>query len=382
MRRIIPLILAAVLLFSAAACTSQNVPAPTPTGDPSAERFVTEEPAVFPADSTETPAPSDSPEPTPEPTPTPTPKPAFRNPFNGSPMEEPLTERPFTVMINNLAPALPHCGVSKVDILYEVLAEGGVTRMLGVFSDIADVDRVGPVRSIRPYFLDVALSYDAVIGHAGGSEAAYYRIYVEGLETIDGVREGFSFPAFYRDPDRIWNGVEHALFVPGEALKMAAEEKGFDISLPEGYDSGLRWADEDPTPEDGDVAEEITVSFGYKFTSFHYDKKTGLYSAFQQGTDYIDGDTNEKVLFRNIITFTATTWVLDDYGRLSVDLFSGGEGRFFCGGKTVPITWEHEDVNSPFHYYLEDGSELELAEGKTFIAILPDYGGVDYFEAN
>ena len=374
MKRIFAIMLAALLLLGAAGCSERGQtagPKPAETNEPAIKPPVKEDP--LPTKPTEPPVETEEPVPTEEP------EPAYRHPLNGSPLEEPYMGRPVTVMINNLNKAMPHCGTSNADILIECLAEGGVTRMQAVYSDVSGIEKIGPVRSIRPYFLDIALSFKSVIGHAGGSEAAYGRIKNEGLQNIDGVRGSYSFNVFYRDPNRLWLGYEHALFTTGDNLVKCAGEKQYPLTLDEPYDSGLHFV-KDATPADGESAETVDITFSpAKTTKLFYNKDSGQYSLLQHGADYIDENTGDLVLFKNFIAIYTNQKVLDDYGRLAVDTTSGGRGYFACGGQFVSITWERAE-GEPFHYYLEDGSDLEVNIGTTYIAILPEGGaGTVYF---
>lgn len=371
MKRYFLLLLAMLLLLSAAGCSTRGAKekppaeteAPASTVLPNQKRKAAEPPAE-----TEAPVPTEEPEP------------AYRNPFNGEGMDEPLTARPFTLMFDNHPQALPHCGVSQADILYEVLAEGGLTRMMGVFSDIESAEKLGPVRSIRPYFLDIAISYGAVIGHAGGSDAAYSRIRAERLNNIDGVRSGYSFAAFYRDQERRRSGadLEHTLFTTGESLVKCAEERGYILTVDADYSTGLRFV-KDGTPGDGDTAEKVTLDFGGRGNVLSYDAASGCYTMHEHNTDYVDGNTGEKVGFRNLLVIFAPTAVLDNYGRLSINTTAGGGGFFACGGKYVPITWTRSE-GGVFHYDLENGSGLKLGAGRSYIAILPANQGSAEFE--
>ena len=117
-------------------------------------------------------------------------------------------------MINNIGVALPHCGISGADIIYEILAEGNITRMMAIFSDINKANGpIGSMRSSRPYYIETALSYDAIYVHAGGSEQAYSDIASKGVNNIDGVRGNYdASSAFYRDKNRQQYGYEHSLF--------------------------------------------------------------------------------------------------------------------------------------------------------------------------
>jgi hypothetical protein len=275
-------------------------------------------------------------------------------------------------MVNNMYDALPQCSISNADIIYEVLAEGGITRMMAIFSDIRSAEHLGSIRSIRPYYIDISLGYGAVTVHAGGSEAAYSRIYFEKFDDIDGVRGQYSFPVFYRDQARRSAGylVEHTLFTEGQNLYDLSVEKGFELTLPEDYDNGLHFV-KDATPEDGQSAEEVKITFNIgKYTDLHYHEDTGMYTAYQYQHDYVDGNTDELVEFRNVIIFEAVGRVLDEYGRRSFNLFDEGNGFYLCGGKMEPITWKRANLEDCFHYYRADGSELTVSQGKTYIAIM------------
>ena len=150
------------------------------------------------------PAPDPSPEPvptaapTPEPTPTPYDGPI--NPLTGLPLLSGTPEdRPIAIMLNNLKGALPQLGVSRADIIYELLAEGGITRMLGIYQSVEGVGNIGSVRSSRPYYLELALGHDAVYLHAGGSPDAYAKIRAWNVTALDCVNGPYEGTLFWRD---------------------------------------------------------------------------------------------------------------------------------------------------------------------------------------
>jgi hypothetical protein len=359
MKRFITLVLVLLLLLFAGCSNSDTV---TDTPDPEAPATAAPPSAV----------PTLSPTPTPEPTPLP-----YLNGLNGERSEKDFgNTRPFAVMINNIVYAMPQCGVSQADIIYEALAEGGVTRMMAIFSDLTESEAktIGSMRSIRPYFIEIGLAYDAIIVHAGGSEQAYSDIKTKDADNIDGVR-GPGASAFYRDPNRQAYGIEHSLFTTPENIleQVAALEYETEHSTAD-FDYGLRFVEEaaDAIPASGKAASSIDVDFGgQKMTYLAYDSAAGVYTAVQHNQDYIDGDTGSAVKFDNVLILYADTKVLDNYGRRSIDLDGTGEGHYACGGKYVDITWSHGSTGTQFSYTLADGSELELAPGHSYIAIVP-----------
>ena len=345
-------------------------PAPEASATPSAQPTAAPSPAAV-----QTPAPSPAPTPTPEPEPTPEPtpepEPAYRNPFNGAPLEERWTARPYALMVNNHPDAQPQCGIAGADIIYELLAEGQITRMLMIFSDMEHAGTLGSIRSVRPYYQDICLGYGAVLVHAGGSEEAYDRISSMHIQNIDGVRGWYNVPVFYRDQDRLDAGyaLEHTLFARGEDIVAAAREKGYSQEVGADYDSGLRFSGS-AAPETGDGADTVSINFNNKRTTLNFDPETGTYTAEQLGKPYADGLTGEVPAFSNVLILYAPIYVIDDYGRLRVDLVGSGEGFYARNGRYIPITWSKTGVYAPFTYRTEEGEGLALIPGKTYIAIL------------
>lgn len=342
MKKLLPIVLSLSLMLALAACgdiTTED--SPSPDSSPA----VSDEPVVY------------------------------TNPLTGEVVdEEPENTRPFAVMINNINVALPHCGTSQADIIYEVLAEGDITRMEAIFSDVSDVEKIGSMRSARPYFIEIALSYDAIYVHAGGSEQAYSDITTKNVDSIDGVRTTFTADVFYRDPDRMAYGYEHSLFTSGEGILAGVAEKGYDL-MHEGddYDYGLNFATdgEEVDMTGGVAASNVDVSFGgLKHTYLTYDSSTSLYSAEEYDETIVDGNNNEPLEFKNILVLYAETSIIDDYGRRSVDLDGEGSGKFICNGESIDITWEHDGTGDCFRYYVGD-EELTLGVGKSYIAIVP-----------
>ncbi len=357
MKRIICLLLTAVLALSLCACSGgKNDPEPTQTAEPSAT--VTLEPS-------ETPQPSEEP----------SPEPAFRGPLTGLPMDEALAgQKPVAVMLNNIKAAMPQQGNSRADIIYEVLAEGGITRMLGVYEDIASVGYIGSVRSARLYYLELALGHDAAFVHAGGSPEFYEYREKWGLTTADGVKGYYSGSGlFWRDRERIaghYYAYEHSLLTSGEKIAEILSARGLMGAHKAGYTYEMDFA-EDGTPTGGQAAAVVTVPFSAsKTTTFRYDAASGLYLAEQYGGAMTDGNDGAQVSVTNVLVLRTKCTVVDDKGRLTVDL-SEGEGWFACGGQLVPIKWEKGDRGSQLRYFTADGQPLTLGRGRSYVCIIP-----------
>lgn len=248
------------------------------------------------------------------------------NPLTGEALSAPYDgSRPYAVMINNIQVAMPQCGTSHADIMYEVLAEGGVTRMMAIFSGLEGETPLGSIRSLRPYYLSIARSYDAIMVHAGASEGAYADLSNTGWDHIDGVQGANSGNYYYRVQSRIDNaGYEHSLFIDMEDAVAYAEAMDCRFQH-EDYENALVFSDQPLTG--GTPASQVTVHFRTsKTTSFTYDAGTKLYAGAQYGSDWADGNDGTVLEFRNLLVLYADTKTIDDYGRLGGDAHREGRG--------------------------------------------------------
>lgn len=319
----------------------------------------------------ESPTPSQSEE---EPSPSPT---GPANPLTGEAMEDEgqIKARPVAVMLNNITAALPQQGNSGADIIYEVVAEGGITRMLGVFQSLDGVDIIGSVRSSRPYFVELAMGMDAVYVHAGGSEDAYSCMASWGTDHMDGVRGVYSGNGmFWRSRNRIAGksyAAEHSLITSGESIQKYLADSGFRLEHDEKWTSPMSFI-EDGTPQGGSEAKTVQVShYGNKTTLFRYDEAAKKYLVEEYGGAYIDGNTGEQIAVTNVLALRARMADMrDGYGHVAITL-DRGDGWFACGGKVIPITWEKGSYGEALSYYTQDGKPLELGVGKTYVNIIP-----------
>lgn len=309
----------------------------------------------------------------------------YTNPLTGEGCDTDYSDvRPYAIMLNNLTRALPQYSVGEADIIYEILAEGGITRMMAVFQDLSKVDKIGSIRSARHYYVEMAMGHDAVYLHAGGSPQAYTLINSGAIASVDGVKGGISNDVFYRDQDRIHSaGYEHSMFTTGERItKYVGTASSIRHDHYEGYNYPQTFV-EDATPANGKEATLIRAAFtSSKKTSFQYDAATGLYGVYEYGSTYIDGNSNEQVFVKNVLCLLTDVSVIpgDTAGRLNVRTTGEGKGYFACGGKYVEINWSRKDANSPMSYTLADGTPLSLNVGNSYVCVLSKNASVTWTE--
>lgn len=277
--------------------------------------------------------------------------------------------RPYAVMINNHAKArINHAGLDDAYIVYEAIAEGGLTRLMAIFKD-KDTDRIGSVRSSRPYFLDYALENDAIYVHFGGSSQALSDIKTLDIDNIDGMSTA---SAFWRDRT-LGVALEHTAFTNMEKLKSAVSDKGYrnktNKKLLLNYKVDEFNLD---SKEDSIVANNISIPYShYVVTSYTYDAEKKVYNRFVNGVAHTDGITKGQYTAKNIIVMKVNNYSLDSYGRQKLDNIGSGDGYYITNGYAVPIVWEKESRSSQTIYRYSDGTEIDVNDGNTYIQIQP-----------
>ncbi len=321
-------------------------------------------------------------EPTPEPE---EPKRIF-NYLNGTTVtEEERDRRPVAIMLNNLKKSLPQEGLCSGDVYYECAAEGGITRLMMLVSDIDDLGTVGSVRSSRDYFVDFIANHDAIYVHAGGSELAYAKIGWRGIDNLDGVNM-YLPSTFWRDTWRMYNiGYEHSMMTSGEGIAAGIKQKGYRTTLDEAQVPMFNFYDEETDHQlIGSPAPHVhMISTSIQTVDFVYDSETGEYLRYQyNGTPHVDGTTGEQLSVKNvIILFTDIALIPGDAaGRLSVGTVGSGQGYYITNGKRKVINWSRETKTSTVHLEYRNGDELILNSGKTFICVVDDSvaGKIDF----
>lgn len=306
----------------------------------------------------------------------------YTHPLTGVALAEPMLDRPIAVMLNNAKGAMPQHGVSQADIVYETLAEGGVTRCMGIFTNVAQVEKIGAIRSARLYFVQLSQAYDAAYVHAGGSPEA--DAYLKNLKGMD-LHAGLSATHFYRDQDRLNSGyaLEHTLFTSGTLLLDYAQVRKVPTIVEQEQDYGMHFDEEAVLA--GTKAEKVKVYFHTwdkptaltKTTELTYNAQDGLYYAAQHGGDYVDGNGGNAA-FRNVVILRTHVEIQEDQNHLTIVNVGSGTGHFIRDGEMVPIRWSRTSATEPFHFTLENGEEVPFGVGSTYIAIIPNHGQVDF----
>ena len=361
------LIVCAALLLCCACLKKSEKPADTTVDDTTVED--TTEATTAPAPETEDPNAGKVPE--------------FFNPLTGLASETDISnKRPASVMINNINVSLPQEGIAQADIMYECLAEGGITRLMMIATEYEKLSKVGSVRSARDYYIDYADGYDCIFVHAGGSTYAYNTIANRNTNNIDGVRgkdQTGSGSCFFRDPERLKKfSSEHTLMLKtGKDLSLAVANYGYRTEKNAGYEKPMNFVEFGSTVSPESKAKHVKVVMSsYQTVDYAYLEETKEYLRYQyNGQPHMDAAVDKQLSFKNVvIVYTKTAAIPgDDKARISVGTTGSGDGWFITEGGYEKITWKKDSTASVLKFYRADGTEVQFNRGKTMINVVPTY---------
>ncbi len=309
--------------------------------------------------------------------------------------------RPLAVMIENHAEARPQSGISYADVVYEAVAEGGISRFMGVFycGIAAENVSLAPVRSARTYFLPWVLEYDALYNHVGGAgrceddtvdERAKALCQIDQYRIKDMDQFGISFPTCYRNYDRLDHTVatEHTMVCQTDKLITLASDRGWTNVDSKGiaWDKNFQsWKFKDDTKE-AERGDATSISFvawkGYEKdygVKWVYDKTSNFYKRENGGVAHLDLETGEQLQTKTVIVqFAKETGPVDDHMHLLYGNIGSGTGLLFSDGKVSKITWQKLDRSARTIFKDEAGKEVLLNKGQIWIEMLPIGTSVTY----
>lgn len=284
-------------------------------------------------------------------------EPLYRHALNGSTVEN--SEQDFftiAIMFDNAYDARPQYGLDKADIVYEALAEGNITRLMGVFDSRQNINKIGPVRSARPYFMDWANEYQGIYMHVGGSPNALASIDNHDFYNVDQIGAGEIY--FWRDNDL---PIPHNVFTSSSNWLRVGEIK--DISS---IDTAASW-----NFVDGDeiIAPNFSLDYhGVYDVDWKYNNKLKTYFRWQ-GDDKFIYHTGEQARADNVIVQVASSRIIDAKERRVMETQEGGVAFVFNKLGQQTGTWEVIDGRTRF--FDEQKNELKLVPGQTWLQIVP-----------
>lgn len=285
-------------------------------------------------------------------------------PLTGVETNESTDHRIVSVMINNHAAARPQSGLSQADIVFEILAEGGITRFLALFQS-EQPEIVGPVRSAREYYFELATGYDAVYVFHGAANFVYDMIRDRGVENLNGAVHDNDGYLFKRETFR---KAPHNSYLLYDAVYDVAESNGYDIISPV---EPLKFLTEDDTIA-GEVANHVTVKYPGRnatdIVEYVYDQTSEKYLRFENQSQTVELNSEVPIQVDNLFVVETYHEVIDDEGRRRVDLQASGQAYLFQKGKVQQLEWKNENGRI---IPVKDGEPVGFVPGKTWINVVP-----------
>lgn len=275
--------------------------------------------------------------------------------------EEKINRRPVAIMFDNHPKARWQAGLKAAEIIYEFSVEAPYTRYMGIFL-MNDPEIIGSIRSSRPYFVTTVLEYDAVYVRVGGSEQAKSDIRSLKVADIDGLSS--SNKVFWRKGHK---KMPHNLYSSMEVIRKVQNDKGYKEL---GNYIAFKFK-EDDEDINGESATRVIINYNKNNTTeYDYDSENKVYIRSKDGELHKDEIDEVQITAKNIIVQEAKTRVIDNEGRIDIDLVGEGKGKYITNGKYIDIKWKKQSRNGKTLYYDLGDNEIMFNPGVTWIQVV------------
>lgn len=292
-------------------------------------------------------------------------------PLTGIETEGGADNRMVAIMINNSVEARPQTGLNEADIIFEVLTEGNVTRLMALYqSQYPEV--VGPIRSAREYYFNLAEDYDAIYVYHGAADVVNDMIQDSKVEFLNGTVYDDDGHLFKRESSR---EAPHNSYLQFSAVPNIAEEKGYAMTAD--YSPLPFLSEEEQGSIEGEAASRVEVNYSnnpQETITYVYDEAEEVYHRFIGEQQTMDMETEEPVQLENVFILETAHEVIDDEGRRAVDFSTGGNAYLLQQGKLQQLEWMNDNGRI---VPAKDGSPVGLMPGKTWMNVIPTRPGLD-----
>lgn len=288
-------------------------------------------------------------------------------PLTGVATNDDTNQRAISVMVNNHTQARPQSGLSSADLVYEMLAEGNITRFLAVYQSELP-KQVGPIRSARNYYIELAKGLNSLYIAHGYSPEAKQMLNSGYIDQLNGIE--YDGTLFKRSSER---KAPHNSYITFENIEKGAKNKGYDLT---GAPAAFTFLNEDAIKGlQGDAVTKASINYGESAynVQFEYNEQAEKYERYSNGTQTMDAETDKSVLVDNVLIIETTHQIVDNEGRRDIDLQSGGNGYLLQKGKMNKVEWKNKSGRI---VPVLNGIEVGLVPGKTWINIIPNQPGL------
>lgn len=293
---------------------------------------------------------------------------AYTNSLTGEGSDEELPARPLIVSIDNVGDAVPQSWLSKADMVYEFPVEGGQTRLQAIYYGEFP-EEFGPIRSARPYFIDLTREYKGVFLAHGWSEDAKKYLMTGAVPYINAMNSDLKF---YRSPKKT---SPHDSYIKWSEVESKIDKEGWWDEKQDIEPFTFLSAGE---PVAGDYAGKVYFKNSSSKCEFTYDSGKNTYTRTIDGKKYIDIETGESIETTNVLVQKVRSSVLDSKGRLKINLCAGGEAMLFTNGKVIEGTWSRAGLDDRTVFTDKDGNQFKLGVGTTWVEVADQGCGITY----
>jgi hypothetical protein len=271
-------------------------------------------------------------------------------------------------MIENSPDARPQSGLDQASIVFEAIAEAGITRFLALYQDNYP-GTLGPVRSSRPYFLDWAMAFDASYAHVGGSPDALQRIKDIGTKDLD---QFFNPGPYHRVSFRF---APHNMYTSLQGLADRAAEKGWTKST---FTPLVRKEKEEPNKAPTAKSINFAISGPTYNVHYDYDPARNAYARSMGGAVHIDNETKQQLAPKVVIALVMPYSLMADGYHSAYQTIGSGPMFVFQDGNVTQGTWSKGNPQDQFAFKDAAGKDLALNPGQTWISVVADPTKVNY----
>jgi Protein of unknown function (DUF3048) N-terminal domain/Protein of unknown function (DUF3048) C-terminal domain len=290
-------------------------------------------------------------------------------PLNGLPISQVSEQRPVAVMVNNFHLARPQSGLSNADIVYEVLAEGDITRFLAIFqSNIPE--KIGPVRSARDYYINLANGYHALFICHGNSPQAKQMMDSGMIDSLNGLI--YDGTLFKRDKTR---KAPHNSYILKTGIEKGVVKRNYSYSEKV---TPLAFTREETVFDNSwKKVGEVFIKYSHSANNnvtYKYSEANKMFHRIQKGITAKDALNGKDLQIKNVLIVESAHKIIDSYGRRSVDIEEGGKGYYIVNGMVKNIQWKN--IDGRIIPYTLDGTEIKFSPGQTWINFVPSLNDV------
>ncbi len=287
--------------------------------------------------------------------------------------EEETNLYPVAVMVENSADAWPLSGLDKANLVIEAITEASIPRFVAIFANDKDIDKIGPVRSARPYYLDWINPYQPLYMHVGGAPEALQKIRSGSYDLID--FDQFFHSAYYWR-DYKWRVAPHNVYTSSELIKEALTDK--ELNEPADYEM-WQYKEDLELEKRPEQINDIIISYtnDYYKVNWFYNQEENNYIRYQRGQIQRMTD-GEWIKAKNIIVQVNDMKVIDSVGRKKITTLGEGQAWIFRDGETIQGKWVKESKNKITRYFDNQGNEIQFNGGTTWIEVIPDEDYLKY----